>query len=118
MLESNKDVLELVYKISDDLEYEVDKDNIVTILLKQDHKVQRFFRKLKFRIPEYKKITLDEYGSWIVLQIDGKKNVKDIGESLEAKYGDKVHPLYERLLLFLNHIDVNCHYIEKVNFKN
>ncbi|NRW00482.1 hypothetical protein DFH65_001172 [Clostridium beijerinckii] len=73
MLENNKDVLELVYKISDDLEYEVDKDNIVTILLKQDHKVQRFFRKLKFRIPEYKKITLDEYGSCILLQIDGKK---------------------------------------------
>ncbi|NRW00481.1 hypothetical protein DFH65_001171 [Clostridium beijerinckii] len=44
--------------------------------------------------------------------------MKDIGESLEAKYGDKVHPLYERLLLFLNHIDVNCHYIEKVNFQN
>lgn len=115
MLKNNEDVLNLIYKISADLEYKVDNDNIVTILVKQDHKVQRFFRKLKFRIPEHKKITLDEYGSWILLHIDGKKNVREIGESLEAKYGDKVHPLYERLLLFLNHIDVNCHYIEKVN---
>lgn len=115
MLKSNEDVLNMIYKISDNLEYEVDKDNIVTILQKQDHKVQKFFRKLKFRIPEYKNISLDEYGSWIFLQIDGKKNVKDIGESLEIKYGDKVHPLYERLLLFLNHINVNCHYIKKVN---
>ena len=114
-MKSNEDVLSIIYKISGKLEYEVDKDNIVTILKKQDHKVQKFFRKLKFRIPEYKKISLDEYGSWIFLQIDGKKNVKDIGERLEAKYGDKVHPLYERLLLFLNHIDVNCHYIEKNN---
>jgi hypothetical protein len=114
MLKSNEDVLNIIYKISDNLEYEVDKDNIVTILQKQDHKIQKFFRKLKFRIPEYKKISLDEYGSWIFLQIDGKKNVKDIGESLEVKYGDKVHPLYERLLLFLNHIDINCHYIERV----
>ena len=115
MLKSNGDVLNIIYKISDNLEYEVDKDNIVTILQKQNHKVQKFFRKLKFRIPEYKKISLDEFGSWIFLQIDGKKNVKDIGESLETKYGDKVHPLYERLLLFLNHIEVNCHYIEKIN---
>lgn len=114
MLRSNEDVLNIIYKIYDNLEYEVDKDNIVNILQKQDHKVQKFFRKLKFRIPEYKRISLDEFGSWIFLQIDGKKNVQDIGESLEAKYGDKVHPLYERLLLFLNHIEINCHYIEKV----
>ena len=114
-MKSNKEVLSIIYKISEKLEYEVDKDNIVTILEKQDHKIQKFFRKLKFRIPEYKKISLDEYGSWILLQIDGNKNVKDLGESLEAKYGDKVHPLYERLLPFLNHIDVNCHYVERVN---
>ena len=115
MLNNNEEVLNIIFKISDSLEYEVDKDDIVTILEKQDHKVQKFFRKLKFRIPEYKKISLDEYGSWIFLQIDGNKNVKDIGESLEAKYGDKVYPLYERLLPFLNHIDINCHYIERVN---
>ena len=116
MLSNNEEVLNIIFKISNTLEYEVDKDNIVTILEKQDHKVQKFFRKLKFRIPEYKKITLDEYGSYVFLQIDGRKTVKDIGENLEAKYGDESHPLYERLLLFLNHIDVNCHYIEKTNF--
>lgn len=115
MLENNEDVLNIIYKISNSLEYEVDKENMVTILIKQDYKIQRFFRKLKFKIPEYKKIDLDEYGSFVFLQIDGKKTVRDIGESLEGKFGDKVHPLYERLLLFLNHIDVNCHYIEKVN---
>ncbi|GFP75547.1 PqqD family peptide modification chaperone [Clostridium fungisolvens] len=115
MLNNNEDVLNIIYKISDNIKYEVDEEGIVTIMIRQDHKVQNFFRKLKFRIPEYRKLSLDEYGSWIFLQIDGKKNVKAIGESLETKYGDKVHPLYERLLLFLNHIDTNCHYIEKVN---
>lgn len=116
MLNNNEEVLNIIFKISDCLVYEVDKDDIVTILEKQDHKVQKFFRKLKFRIPEYKKISLDEYGSYVFLQIDGKKTVKDIGEDLEVKYGEKAHPLYERLLLFLNHIDVNCQYLEKTNF--
>ena len=116
MASSNEEVLNIIFKISDDLEYEVGKDGIVTIIEKQDHVVQKFFRKLKFGIPEYKKTSLDEYGSSVFLQIDGRNTVKDIGENLEAKYGDKAHPLYERLLLFLNHIEVNCHYIEKINF--
>lgn len=113
---NNQEILNIIFKISDGLEYEVSTDNIVTMLIKQDHKIQKFFRKIKFRIPEYKKMSLDEYGSCVFLLIDGMKTVKDIGEILEAKYGEQVHPLYERLLLFLNHINVNCHYIEKTNF--
>jgi len=116
MVSNNDEVLNIIFKITDDLEYEVGKDSVVTILEKQDHVVQKFFRKLKFSIPEYKKTSLDEYASCVFLQIDGRNTVKNIGENLEAKYGDKAHPLYERLLLFLNHIEVNCHYIEKINF--
>jgi hypothetical protein len=113
MLNNNDDVLNIVYRIADELKYEVDSDNIVTIFEKQDHKIQKFFRKLRFRIPEYKKTSLDQYGSFVFLQIDGKRTVRDIGENLEAKYGDEAHPLYERLLLFLNHINVNSKYIER-----
>lgn len=114
-MKNNEEVLNLVFKKSENIEYEVSSDGIVTILEKQDHKVQNFFRKLKFKIPMYKKMELDEYGSFIFLQIDGKKNVEELGIKLEEKYGEKSRPLYERLLLFLNHIDVNCHYIEKIN---
>ncbi|GAA0091379.1 PqqD family protein [Paraclostridium bifermentans] len=114
-MKNNEEVLNLVFKKSENIEYEVSSDGIVTILEKQDHKVQNFFRKLKFKIPMYKKMELDEYGSFIFLQIDGKKNVEELGIKLEEKYGEESHPLYERLLLFLNHIDVNCHYIEKID---
>ncbi|MBN8047584.1 MULTISPECIES: PqqD family peptide modification chaperone [Paraclostridium] len=114
-MKNNEEVLNLVFKKSENIEYEVSSDGIVTILEKQDHKVQNFFRKLKFKIPMYKKMELDEYGSFIFLQIDDVKNVKELGIKLEEKYGEESHPLYERLLLFLNHIDVNCHYIEKID---
>lgn len=114
-MKNNEEVLNLVFKKSENVEYEVSSYGIVTILEKQDHKVQNFFRKLKFKIPMYKKMELDEYGSFIFLQIDGKKNVEELGIKLEEKYGEESHPLYERLLLFLNHIDVNCHYIEKID---
>lgn len=110
----NDEILNMRFKICDNIEYEVDENRIVTVLEKQDHKIQRFFRKLKVKIPMYKKIAFDEYSSEVFLQIDGNKTVKEIGEELEAKFGDKVQPLYERLLVFLNHIYINCKYIERI----
>ena len=44
-----------------------------------------------------------------------KKTVEEIGENLESEYGDATHPLYERLTMYLNHIYVNCNYIERIN---
>lgn len=110
----NEEILNMKFKVCDNLEYEVDENRIVTILEKQDHKIQRFFRKLKFKIPMYKKTTLDEYGSEVFLQINGKNTVEEIGKALEERFGDEVNPLYERLLVFLNHIYLNLNYIEKV----
>ena len=67
---NNEDSLNVVFKISNSIDYEV-KDKIVTILEKQDHPIQNLFRKLKFRMPLYKKIKLDEEVSFIFLQIYG-----------------------------------------------
>ena len=104
----NKEDLNIIFKIRDGIEYDVNEVGIVTIFEKQDHIIQRFFRKLKFKIPMYRKIELDEYSSAVFLEIDGKKTVMDIGQKLEFKFGDKVSPIYERLLVFLNHIYSNC----------
>ena len=110
---NNEDALKIIFKISNNIDYEVD-NNTVTVLEKQNHPIQNFFRKLKFRIPLYKKIKLDEYCSFVFLQIDGKKNVEETGQNLEKVYGEESHRLDERLLMFLNHIEVNCNYIERV----
>ena len=114
-MKDNEEILNLKFRICDNLNYKIDDNGIVTVLEKQDHKIQKFFRKLRFKIPLYKEITLDEISSEVFTQIDGIKTVKEIGECLEVKFGDKVNPLYERLLVFLNHIYVNCNYIEKVD---
>lgn len=102
------------FKKCDNLKYDIDINGIVTVYEKQDHLIQRFFRKLKFRIPKYKLVELDEYSSEVFIQIDGKKTVEEIGHHLQMRYGEKVSPLYERLLVFLNYICTDCQYIEKV----
>ena len=114
-MKDNEEILSLKFRICDNVEYKVDDNGIVTIFEKQDHKIQKFFRRLRFNIPLYKEIALDKISSEVFTQIDGVRTVKEIGEYLEVKFGNEVTPLYERLLAFLNHIDVNCHYIEKVN---
>lgn len=116
-MESNNEmILNIKFKICDNINYIVSKDRVVTVYEKQDHKIQKIFRKLRFNIPMYKEIILDEYSSEVFLQIDGCKTVKEIGQFLEKKYGENVYPLYERLLVFLNYINVECRYIEKLKY--
>lgn len=110
---TNDDVLNIVYLVNDDLEYEVDSRGIVTILKRQDHKIQKALRCLKAKIPEYTKIELDEKSSFVFQAIDGKKTIKEIGELVDQKFNEQAYPLYENLLLFLNHIEVNSKYISK-----
>lgn len=114
-MKTNEEVLNLKFKICDNIEYIVNKDGIVTLLEKQDHKIQQILRKSKFQIPMYKEIELDEYCSTVFIMLNGKNTVEKVGENLEEKYGEKVHPLYERLLLFINHIYTDCNYIEMIN---
>lgn len=112
-IDTNKDVLNTVYALSEKIEYKVDENNIVTIMEKQDHKVQRIFRKIGFRIPEYKNLELDEYASFVFININGKNTVEEIALLLKEKYKEAAEPLYERLLLFLNHLEVNLNIICK-----
>lgn len=113
-MNNNEEVLNIIFKICDNIEYKINEDKIVTIFEKQDHRIQNFFRKLRFRIPMYKQITLDEYCSAVFMQIDGQKTIQEVGQNLDKKFGERVYPLYERLLVFLNHIDIDCKYIEKI----
>lgn len=103
--------LDTVYAIQAGLDYEVDDRRIVTVLRKQDHWIQRCARKLKFRIPAYRRIAMDDFASFVFLSIDGSRTVQEIGEILAAQYGEQAHPLYERLLMFLQHIEKNEHFI-------
>ena len=114
-MNDSEKILNIKFKIRDNVKYEINKEGIVTVYEKQDHWIQKFLRKLKFKIPMYKKIIFDKYSSEAFIQIDGIKTVKEIGKYLEDKFGEKVNPLYERLLVFLNYMCIDCRYIEEIN---
>ena len=52
----------------------------------------------------YFRINLDEYGSWVWNQIDGRKTVMEIGEAMRNRFGQEAEPVYPRLGLFINHL--------------
>lgn len=114
-METNEEILSLKFKICENVEYSIDENGIVTVLEKQDHKIQNILRKLKFKIPMYKEIELDEYCSSVFIMLNGRNTVEEVGENLKLKYGQEIHPLYERLLLFINHIYTDCKYVKITN---
>ena len=76
-----------------------EKDGIVTINM-----VHRgFYHKLAqivFKTPKISHISLDEFGSFVWLQIDGKRSVYDISLLVKDKFKEKAEPLYERIVKF------------------
>ncbi len=50
-----------------------------------------------FKKPRYSFIKLDEYGSCVWQQIDGKKTVYEIGQVLKETHKGAANQLYERL---------------------
>ena len=101
----------IIYSLKENVEFEV-VDDIVYLINRQNHPIQKFMRKIKIKIPQISKLELDIYGSFVFLQIDGKNTIDDIAHNLDEKYRQEAHPLYERLIPFLNYLHDNLKIIE------
>ena len=79
-------------------------DGTVTILVPKfgNSKILGVFKKLS-KHPEYR-IHLDEFGTLVWNFCDGTKQVREIGDILKQKFGEKVEPVYDRLSIFLRHM--------------
>lgn len=80
--------------------WDADKKGIVTV-----HVVNKGFynwlaQKL-FKKPRVSHIALDEYGSFVWQQMDGKRNVFEISKMVEEKFGDEAEPIVQRLVKYI-----------------
>ena len=83
---------------------EISDDNLVTILIprfKSQFAAKYILPKMKGK---YFKLKLDEIGSAAWLMINGKSNVAEIMKDLDAKFGEKIQPVDERLIKFLTQL--------------
>lgn len=97
---NEQNYLDFVPSIVPELVWKVDKDHMVVVDMQNtgfyNRLAQRFFHR-----PKVSHIKLDELGSFIWNQIDGKRTVYDISELVKARFGDKAEPLLGRLVRFL-----------------
>ena len=88
--------LERIPKRNESVKWSIDENGIVTLEIENKGVINRIFQKL-LKKPKTSYIHLDEMGSCVWALIDGVKCIEKIGVEAEAKFGEKAHPLYERL---------------------
>jgi len=99
MAKKSKNFLDFVPVISSKNTWDLN-DGKVTINMKHTGFYNRLAQKV-FHTPEISRIDLDEYGSFIWQQINGKNSVGDIADLLKDKYGSDAEPLYDRIVKYM-----------------
>lgn len=64
-----------------------------------------------FRKPMVSYVHLEEIGSLIWQQMDGKKDILAIGTLVSERFGEMVEPLYERMTQYVQMLE-RCNFIE------
>lgn len=88
--------LEKIPVRKDSLAWSQDNEGNVTLQMENKGALNRVFQKL-LKKPKISYIHLDETGSFIWPLIDGEKNIIELGKLVDEHFGEKAHPLYERL---------------------
>ncbi|MBQ2318731.1 MAG: PqqD family protein [Clostridia bacterium] len=79
-----------------DIGYTVDEKGVITLEIENKGLFNRIAQKV-FKKPKISYIHLDEMGSFVWPIINGEKSISEIGEAVYENFGEKAHPLYERL---------------------
>ena len=82
-----------------EINWTTDEKGIITLEIENKGVANRIAQTL-LKKPKITYIHLDENGSFVWPLIDGKKTVMDIAQLVEEHFGEKAHPLYERLVKF------------------
>ncbi len=96
----SENFLEKVPIRQEHLRWNKDESGMVTLEIDNTglfHRIaQKFFKK-----PAVSYVHLDEMGSFLWPLLDGEKNLIQLGELVEQRFGETAHPLYERLVKYV-----------------
>lgn len=109
MKKSAKNYVDKIPKINNK-KWEVLEDGIVEVTVENTGFYNTLAQKL-FKKPRYSFIKLDEYGSCVWQNIDGKKTIYEIGQVLEKSHKGAGHQLYERLSTYFGILERNKYII-------
>lgn len=92
--------------------WDLDKKKLVVIHV-QNKGFYNWLAQKFFKRPKVSHISLDEYGSFVWQQMDGKRTIYDISLLVKERFGNDAEPVYQRLaqffqILYQNHFIGYC----------
>lgn len=75
--------------------------DIILLKIRREGMIHKIMHMI-FKSPLNPTIELDEIGSFVWKSCDGVKNLHEIAEDLKVKYGEKIEPVYDRLLQYIS----------------
>ena len=100
MAKKKENYLDYVPLVNPQNSWSEDEQGVVTI-----HMVHRgFYDRLAqkfFHTPRVSHIKLDEYGSFLWKELDGRRSVGQLAQRMKEQFGDKAEPLYDRLVHYM-----------------
>ncbi len=103
MKKNNENYLEKK-PIKANIQLSTDKKGNVTLHI-ENKGIMNKIAQVLFKKPKVSYIHLDEFGSFVWNNIDGEKNIIEIGEEVRAHFGEKAEPLYERLSTYIKTLE-------------
>jgi len=94
-----KNYLDMIPVRKEGIGWSVAEGDKVTLEIENKGVFNRIAQKL-FKKPKISYIHLDENGSFVWQLIDGVRDVNEIGRLVDEHFGERAHPLYERLVKF------------------
>ena len=105
----NKNYLEKIPSIKETIDWSADDNAIVTLHIENKGLFNWIGQRL-FKKPRISHVHLDEFGSFVWLNIDGKIDIIRLGEIVKEHFGEKAEPLYPRLATFVSTLE-NCDFV-------
>ncbi len=96
--------LEKIPSLPTELGWKQDGEGKVTLEIENKGWANKLAQKL-FKRPKFSFVHLDEFGSFVWLQIDSSSDITAIGEKVKEHFGENAEPLYPRLAKFFQILD-------------
>ncbi len=99
----NENYLEKIPSKSD-ITFTTDDKGLITLEV-ENKGVMNKIAQFVFKKPKVSYIHLDEFGSFVWNEIDGEKDIIEIGKVVKEYFGEKAEPLYDRLARFIKTLE-------------
>lgn len=102
----DQNYLEKVPVRNPEFAWKEDDQGMVTVDMVHKGIFDRLAQKL-WVTPKVSHVKLDRFGSFVWKQMDGSRNIIDIGALVREEFGEQAEPLYERLAKFVKMLGDN-----------